>query len=384
MSEIELANSHVGSPSTPTNGRSKRRRTYEIIDPRSPDEEKAEVPEIPDSLMGTPKPGTPRRRLSLSTIDINVEDINKSLAAVNNFQTIRERSKPILLYEITADGESTYKSMSLRELLIYINERTFTIDEEFFHGLQQQLNTNTTDDISPPESTKTAGSVFSDKSLSEGGGPSDILSNRSAPARLEMEKLRSSVSRRRGSLVPQQSINRKDASLLSRPTGTQTNSSGTNLPTTKLDVQQQQQQLKERPQPIRRKSSIQRSAPTSTAFNFHEYNPFRDYVDVRGMVDSEPIKPFRLRDLRRFDTESSLMNETDVVVRRHCVAFALVKTRIFSSLFCFLNDMVGIGSDSRDYYGEAPLVGSSGWSRFIDFDFGSIYERFLFFPSPSF
>jgi hypothetical protein len=336
MSEIELANRHVGSPSTPTNGRSKRRRTYEIIEPRSPDEEKAEVPEIPDSLMGTPKQGSPKRRLSLSAIDINVEDINKSLEAVNNFQTLRERSKPILLYEITADGESTYKSMSLRELLIYINERTFTIDEEFFLGLQQQLNTNPTGDISPLESTKTAGSVFSDNSLSEGGGPSDILSNRSAPARLEMEKLRSSVIRRRGSLVPQQSINRKDNSLLSsRPMGTQTNPSGTNLPTTKLDVQQQQQQSKERQPPLRRKSSIQRSAPTSTAFNFNnEYNPFRDYVDVRGMIDSEPIKPFRLRDLRRFDTESSLMIETDVVVRRHCVAFALVKTPFLSlSLF---------------------------------------------------
>jgi hypothetical protein len=72
-------------------------------------------------------------RISISNMDINVDDIHRSLNAVNTFATKRlEKLQPILMYEITNDGDSVYKNMNLRELLHYINDEADAIDEEYF------------------------------------------------------------------------------------------------------------------------------------------------------------------------------------------------------------------------------------------------------------
>lgn len=70
----------------------------------------------------------------VSAIEIDVEDINKSLATVNNFSKRQkvEKLPKILMYEITSDGESTYKYMTLRELLLYVNEEALEIDNAFY------------------------------------------------------------------------------------------------------------------------------------------------------------------------------------------------------------------------------------------------------------
>lgn len=72
-------------------------------------------------------------RISISNIDINVDDIHRSLAAVNTFATKRmDKAQSILMYEITADGESIYKNLTLRELLYLINDEAEEIDSEYF------------------------------------------------------------------------------------------------------------------------------------------------------------------------------------------------------------------------------------------------------------
>lgn len=67
-----------------------------------------------------------------STRDLNIELVNKSLSDVNNFSTARrpnEKQSTIMMYEITTDGESDYKEMTLRELLNYVNKESAAIDE---------------------------------------------------------------------------------------------------------------------------------------------------------------------------------------------------------------------------------------------------------------
>ncbi len=76
-----------------------------------------------DDVGGAP------RRFSAKEIDVNL--INKSLANVNNFSARRQNEKQstIMMYEITSDGESDYKEMTLRELLNYVNREAAAIDE---------------------------------------------------------------------------------------------------------------------------------------------------------------------------------------------------------------------------------------------------------------
>lgn len=77
---------------------------------------------------GEPEPTTSPR--DFSTRDLNIELVNKSLADVNNFSSARktEKQSTIMMYEITTDGESNYKEMTLRELLNYVNKESAAID----------------------------------------------------------------------------------------------------------------------------------------------------------------------------------------------------------------------------------------------------------------
>lgn len=63
--------------------------------------------------------------------DIDLEAISKSLDHVNNFSKRRNTDKlpPVLMYEIRATGESSYKSITLRELLNDVNDEANDIDD---------------------------------------------------------------------------------------------------------------------------------------------------------------------------------------------------------------------------------------------------------------
>jgi hypothetical protein len=70
------------------------------------------------------------RSLSGASAEIDLDHINRSLEHVNNYSKRRltEKLPPVLMYEITSDGESCYKSITLRELLNDVNEEAAGID----------------------------------------------------------------------------------------------------------------------------------------------------------------------------------------------------------------------------------------------------------------
>ena len=63
--------------------------------------------------------------MALGPDDFDVDFINRSLEHVNNFaKRYTEKLPQVLMYEMNTFGDSCYKSMTLRELLQYVNEET--------------------------------------------------------------------------------------------------------------------------------------------------------------------------------------------------------------------------------------------------------------------
>jgi hypothetical protein len=71
---------------------------------------------------------------TMSAADIDIDLINRSLSHVNNFAKRRQNEKllPVLMYEIPCDGESFYRTMTLRELLGYVNDEASAIDQSYW------------------------------------------------------------------------------------------------------------------------------------------------------------------------------------------------------------------------------------------------------------
>jgi len=65
-----------------------------------------------------------------SGVEIDTDLINQSLDKVNNFSKRRNTDKlpPVLMYEICSTGESSYKNITLRELLNTVNDQANEID----------------------------------------------------------------------------------------------------------------------------------------------------------------------------------------------------------------------------------------------------------------
>jgi hypothetical protein len=227
------------------------------------------------------------RRPSLSAIDINVDDIHHSLASVIAFEGFDRRRNirtldgegakahlPLLFYEITASGESSYKNMTLRELLTYVNSLSTQIDEEGFSPL-----------LSPAEEALLA--LSAEVSLKVPPQRKSALT-RSTSVRRESLNLATANNvgqtvKRRASIakIPQSS----NSASLTRY------SNNTNIPS------QFQQQSYSYPQ--------------------SNYNPSESNRTVAE------IKRLRLRDLRRLEIQSNILNDTSVLVRRHAVIFAM-------------------------------------------------------------
>ena len=64
-------------------------------------------------------------------MNIDFDLINESLAHVNAFARRKQAEKlpPVLMYEITCDGQSLYKEFTLRELLQYVNDEANQLDK---------------------------------------------------------------------------------------------------------------------------------------------------------------------------------------------------------------------------------------------------------------
>ncbi|RYG66334.1 hypothetical protein EON64_10015 [archaeon] len=72
--------------------------------------------------------------MSTSAADIDVNLINQSLAHVNTFSRRRQAEKlqPVLMYEIPSQGESQYRTCTLRELLAIIHTEATHIDDMYW------------------------------------------------------------------------------------------------------------------------------------------------------------------------------------------------------------------------------------------------------------
>lgn len=207
---------------------------------------------------------------SLSNMEINLEEINKSLASINTFATRRqEQLQPLIIYEITSFGESNYKSMTLRELLLYVNRGVDDIDDGI--PLESQVEETVRDRQSKdPEIPR----VYE----------------------VELEKVRTPTRRRAVS----RRIDRDKGTIVSY-------SPSPKAPDTTLQTPSQsraQSLSRESPQP---RASI--SLPSS-----------------EEAILPMAVKSLRVRDLRRLDTNTSTLNDTAIVVKRHAVIFAMVRS----------------------------------------------------------
>jgi len=84
--------------------------------------------------------------------DIDVDLINRSLAHVNNFAKRHTEKLPqVLMYEINSTGESCYKTITLRELLQYVNDETEPTTPESDNLPIPEMNSNR---VLPPTGLK--------------------------------------------------------------------------------------------------------------------------------------------------------------------------------------------------------------------------------------
>lgn len=285
----------------------------------------------PDSTTGIRFP----RRISITNLDINVENINQSLASVNTFATKRnDKLQPIMLYEITSFGESTYKSMTLRELLRYINECADIIDDDYLNSLL--LNQSNEEDSysinqllppppheSPPSSSATSPTVAS-------SNPSSATTPFQYRTDMHLEKVRRTNHRRVGTLSG------RTGQSIAGPQ--QTTSSNSNTALTNNNVPfNPNPSTKRRSSIIRIPTSSNIYAAASTAsVNYGSFPPSTQSLIVPNQQlqqtdgangtnnsDYNIVKSLRLRDLRRLDASASVLNETAVVVRRHAAIFAM-------------------------------------------------------------
>ena len=77
--------------------------------------------------------------------EIDIDHINKSLETVNNYSKRRHTDKlpPVLMYEISSDGESCYRSLTLRELFNDVNDEANVVDEAAFFRMFGDINGGT-------------------------------------------------------------------------------------------------------------------------------------------------------------------------------------------------------------------------------------------------
>ena len=329
--ETELVD--VSSPERPSTPVWSKLKKYNLI-PSTPGEEPPETPPEFELEMTSP------HRLTLSGMDINVEEINKSLNAVNTFASKRfEKYQPILLlYEITAEGESAYKSMTLKELLTYINDYAHAIDETLF-----ERKTNEELEVLSEVSSPATQSMFAQSQFHENFNSvneNQIESNKSAPANLEIQLEKVRTNRRRGSLLPNRnSVTRPikiDALNTLAPIKSNSTTSSVSNPS---HPQNENILSKDKILQARRRSRIIQKAMNALHGEEQQHH--------QPLSDEDAVKLLRFRDLRKIEIESNILNESNIIVRRHAIIFIMVSdiSLSLSSLFPQLSTSF-IGSNS--------------------------------------
>lgn len=142
---------------------------------------------------------TIRARHKTSAAELDIDLVNKSLAHVNNFSRRRQAEKlqPVLMYEIPCEGESFYRTMSLRELLNYVNSEASAIDQAYWAVERHRLkHGRTSSNASPPRAAMKEGESVSSPPLSlqaaseEGIGSAGAEEDYAAVSELRLRDLR--------------------------------------------------------------------------------------------------------------------------------------------------------------------------------------------------
>lgn len=219
--------------------------------------------------------------------DIDIDLISKSLDHVNNFSKRRNTDKlpPVLMYEIRATGESAYKSITLRELLNDVNDEANDIDDtamlEAILAYNRKLDERTRqghDDTARSKST---------------------TDHPRAPSPATLRRAPSPVSR----VIEQRKQNSANQGL---PGSKAIYESRFNLPGNGTNG-------------------------TTGTTNGSFAAPFTGNLSTKPETEAsdetyDATGGLRLRDLRRLDFQFNPNEERSVLVRRHAVLFAMVRT----------------------------------------------------------
>jgi hypothetical protein len=307
-------------------------------------------------------------RISISNIDINVDDIHRNLNTVNTFATKRlEKLQPILMYEITADGDSVYKNMTLRDLLYLVNSEADEIDEEYFDKWAN-INNNTPPPPPPanpsPVKRSSIANIFgaveepqheqqqppleTTESDRDGRSVSEYISNThpfDPPQQLQQQPTPPQLSPRddHRSDSPH-TIERKSAPGNNNVNKPARRPTATTAQRTTADVNHAITNHRSfygnvAPHPhagLSHEHSPLYEGPGAENNNYYTNNPNYNNNNLPEEETYDAVNILRLRDLRRLDTSSNPNEEKSILIRRHAVLFAMVKTPVFffsNSLF---------------------------------------------------
>ena len=216
-------------------------------------------------------------KLSMSAAaDIDIDHINKSLDHVNNFSKRRMTDKlpPVLMYEISSTGESSHTSMTLRELLNYVNDEANEIDDTAFMKDIVESNMRAEADM-----------------LSRDGKPDFSFQDQKPPTGRRPSPQRVSESKFQPIGAP------ADQTLPRR---------STNI------------------------GHLAAAKPVYESRYGNSLRPIDEDHEQQGEETYDAIGSLRLRDLRRLDFQFNPNEERSVLIRRHAVLFAMV--RLFTGL----------------------------------------------------
>lgn len=238
------------------------------------------IPGFDDADLSSETSSRHSFKIGSAAADIDIDHINKSLDHVNNFSKRRMTDKlpPVLMYEIGSTGESYHKSMTLRELLNYVNDEANEIDDAAY--LKEIIEINMREEA---------------EMLKQDAKREHPFQNEKPPARRPSpQRTSESKSHHTGSIAEQS-----------------------------------------QPPQARKSTNLSHLAAAKPIYESRYGAPLRAIDEDREQVEEtyESIGALRLRDLRRLDFQFNPNEERSVLIRRHSVLFAMVSVgRVFATL----------------------------------------------------
>ncbi len=233
----------------------------------------------------------------IDLIDLN--HIHQSLSYVTHYKrrNINEKLPPILMYEINELGESVYVTMTLRELLNYVNQEAYELDEAYVQRMKENLSQKLAQSF-PTAPAKSA--------LSSNHGSSSNLTGLDVSHSKDSSHVNDIHRTMQRSNTTGGGSNRSPLSA---------SNSSSNL----VAVGANSSTSSNPPNPTHRDhgttvSSSSNATHPPASHHAHHEQPQKGYDSVREL---------RLRDLRRLDFQFNPNEEKLILIRRHAVLIAM-------------------------------------------------------------